>query len=372
MQRRHLFTPAVWLVLLSGACDRAWTPPTAPGEEPEVQFSRPAFVDICHELEPAGEWKRMTIAEPAVATHLRAHDDALTGGTTSKSGTQLDHDCLVVPLPELAVQTNRDGNWEIYGINADGSGLTNLTNHAGLDRDPSWSPDGRRIAFASDRDGDRNIYVMDADGSNVDQLTDDSAVEGEPDWSPDGSHIVFSRVAGSSTALWLMTSDGSDETQLTHPSSSQRDAQAVWSPDGTRISFVCQRAQPDICAIDPDGTNFTQLTQTGAEGNKRSWSSDGSKIYFSSGRTGPASAGGFEIWVMNADGSNPVRLTNNSVNDADPAISPNDMLIAFVSAVGDPGNWQLFIMNADGSGPVNISAEPSASFNQPDWRPDAR
>ena len=76
-------------------------------------------------------------------------------------------------------------------MNADGSGVARLTDSEATDADPAWSPDGRRIAFASDRDGGSNIYVMNADGSGVARLTDSSAGDYGPAWSPDGRRIAF-------------------------------------------------------------------------------------------------------------------------------------------------------------------------------------
>ena len=78
----------------------------------------------------------------------------------------------------------RDGNWEIYVMNADGSNQRNLTDHNEYDEHPSWSPDGTSIAFTSDRDGNWEIYVMNVDGSNQTRLTDNSAYDGYPSWSP--------------------------------------------------------------------------------------------------------------------------------------------------------------------------------------------
>ena len=84
----------------------------------------------------------------------------------------------------IAFESFREGNGDIYVMNADGSGLTRLTSDPALDSSPSWSPDGTRIAFESSREGNINIYVIDADGSNLARLTDDPAVDKDPVWSP--------------------------------------------------------------------------------------------------------------------------------------------------------------------------------------------
>jgi uncharacterized protein YraI len=84
-------------------------------------------------------------------------------------------------IRKIAFKSNRDGNWEIYEINADGSGLRRLTNHPATDESPTWSPDGQRIAFYSDRDGNGEIYVMNADGSSLTRITNHPSYDTSPE-----------------------------------------------------------------------------------------------------------------------------------------------------------------------------------------------
>ena len=125
----------------------------------------------------------------------------------------------------IAFTSNRDGDSEIYVMNADGSGVTRLTNSGG--DHPSWSPDGRRIAFTSNGDGDSEIYVMNADGSGVTRLTNNDAVGiNDFSWSPDGRRIAFTSNGDGDSEIYVMNADGSGVTRLTnsggyHPS---------WSP----------------------------------------------------------------------------------------------------------------------------------------------
>ena len=127
---------------------------------------------------------------------------------------------LDMPLPHglIVFESARDGNREIYVMNADGTGVARLTNHPESDGSPNWSPDGRQIVFTSSRTGDSEIYVMNADGSDVTRLTDNPRSDWLPDWSPDGRRIVFQRPVprdgdwenGWDFAIYVMNADGSD------------------------------------------------------------------------------------------------------------------------------------------------------------------
>ena len=250
----------------------------------------------------------------------------------------------------ITFATERDGDSEIYVMNADGSGVTRLTDNGIRDGEPTWSPDGRRIAFASERDGGPEIYVMNADGSDVVRLTDNSALDRSPAWSPDGRRIAFVSENSSFTAnIYVMNADGSKVARLTESEAGAADP--AWSPDGRKIAFASQGEESlNIYVMNADGSDIARLSDN-ADANDwdryPEWSPDGRHIAFASKRDGVVG-----IYKMSVDGSGLARLTDNA-GDYDPAWSPDGRRIAFASK--RDGDLDIYVMNADGSGVARLT-----------------
>jgi Tol biopolymer transport system component len=262
----------------------------------------------------------------------------------------------------IAFATDRDGNREIYSMRFDGGEETNLTNDAGDDSSPAWSPDGNRIAFATTRDGNAEIYVMDADGTDQTNLTNHPAPDTSPAWSPDGSKIAFVSTRDGNAEVYAMDADGTDQTNLTNDQDPQRDP--AWSPDGNRIAFVSTKAgNPDIYVMDVSGTGRTNITNSAGTDSEPAWSPDGARIAFTSTRDGNA-----EVYVMGSDGAAAVNLTGDPAEDGAPVFSPDGgTRIAFTSA--REGDDDVYLMSAlDGSDPANILHQDGAD-GPASWQP---
>lgn len=163
---------------------------------------------------------------------------------------------------------------EIFLMNADGSGLTRLTNNGSVDEFAHLSPDGTRVVFESQRDGNAEIYVMNSDGSNQVRLTSAPGSDGEPSWSPDGTRILFTSDRTGSLELFTMAPDGTAVTQVTTASGATLQI-GRWSPDGQRVSFVRQSGGiHSIWTAKADGTDARKLrTPSGSITSEvvRSW-----------------------------------------------------------------------------------------------------
>jgi Tol biopolymer transport system component len=262
---------------------------------------------------------------------------------------------------KIAFMSDRDGNFEIYVINADGTGLIRLTNDPASDGSPSWSPDGRRIAFVSDRDGNSDIYVMNANGTGQVSLTDNPANDWDPSWSPDGRRITFVSDRDGNSDIYVMDADGTGLTRLTNDPA--WDCCPSWSPDGQRIAFASTRDDGgwDIYLMNTDGTSVVRLTDAPLNDWDPSWSPDGRRIAFVSDRDGAP-----EIYVMNADGTGLVRLTNDRDADRHPCWAPDGRRIVFTS--NRDGNNEIYVMNADGTGLARLTYDPAGDW-QPSWSP---
>jgi Tol biopolymer transport system component len=254
---------------------------------------------------------------------------------------------------KIAFAGKRGENWNIYVLTIGSGQVERLTSSRGADTFPAWSPDGRTIAFMSNRGGsapENNIYLVDGDGKNERRFTRDIDHTEYPSWSPDGMFLVFSgrgktplrsvRGPASDTGafpveIFVARSDGKGVRQLTNE-------KAVsflpnWSSSGKLIAFSSNReagpnqlGEVQIYTMTVDGSRIRQLTRLKAQSSAPKWSPDNSKIVFHSSVPIERAKNSkewrlfrpAELYVMDADGSNLIRLTNNEVDDYFPAWRP--------------------------------------------------
>jgi len=245
-----------------------------------------------------------------------------------------------------------------------GSSVVDISKGSHRDAWPSWSPDGHKIAFLGDDVNFGNIYIMDADGSNRTKVLDSNHRSFKDlAWSPDGTRIAFAVMGGVATCAL----DGSDFTYIVPPAIGEQSQGLSWSSDGSKIAFAATSAGWDIYVVDADGGNEVKLSSQDTEDRSPSWSPEGSKIVFNAlTHTG---GGRWNIYVMDADGSDRTRLTDDEglVSDRCPVWSPDGSRIAFISdRYGYP---QIYLMDADGGNVIRLT-ETSTSVESLAWSPD--
>jgi len=209
-----------------------------------------------------------------------------------------------------------DANYEICTVDIDGGNFTRLTNNAFMDVYPTWSPDDGRILFLSWRDTDLDIYIMNADGDSARLFYNSGSHDGDIGWAAD--IIVFT----TGSRIWKMSGDGADPTQVTDPPRAGEwgnanlpfgDYDPKLRRDGAKIVF--ERLEDDasvhgnynIFVIDSSGAGETRLTDNGYSQGLPNWSYAGDKIVYTVAAINDV--GAFDLYVMNADGSNNHNVT---------------------------------------------------------------
>jgi Tol biopolymer transport system component len=245
--------------------------------------------------------------------------------------------------------------WDIWVANPDGTGRRNLTHDAAEDTDPAWSPDRRRIVYASStlsrcqESGCRfDLYAIGRAGRHRVRLTSTPQDEREPDWSPDGTGIAYTRSVGvggvfrahPQSRVWVMRADGSGQRRLTDDDAFAPD----WAPDGNRLLYLREArsgGNPRLYVINADGSGRQRIGNAQVWGRSARWSPDGTRIALTKQDA---------IWVVNADGSGLRRLTQSGVY---PEWTPDGRHLIFftASATGGP---ELRRIDADGRNEIAL------------------
>lgn len=253
-------------------------------------------------------------------------------------------------------------------LTLDRSSMVNLTNNLADDRYPSWSPDNTRIAFTSDRNGDPDIFVMNANGTSQVGLTEDPALDIQPSWAADGQRLAFATNRDGNFEIYTMTDSGAELTNITNNVAD--DLRPTWQrlppqPFSERLLFSASilDEQSNIYAINPSGSNLTALTTDPlVEDTTPNWSSDGKQIAFASNRNG-----NMDIFVADDNGVQPDPLVMTPGRDIHPAWSPDDAWIGFET--NRDGNWEIYMVRNDGTGLTNLTNHPSNDGNIA-WAPN--
>jgi Tol biopolymer transport system component/serine/threonine protein kinase len=237
------------------------------------------------------------------------------------------------PEGKIAFTSHEHTTQDIYVINADGTGLTQLTRVGREDTGPAWSPDGSQIAFVSDRGSAEGeaIFVMNAtDGSAQRLLTDGPGHDGSPAWSHDGTMIAFASERAGTQKVFIYDIDTGQVRQLT--TGTGTDGRPSWSPDDQQIAFSRDELNTShIYVINLDGTGERRLTKPITGGTNPTWSPDGDRIAYVGIRRGNR-----DIFLISPDGRTESRLTRTIADERDPSWSPEGDQMVYAYDVGHP------------------------------------
>ncbi len=281
---------------------------------------------------------------------------------------------------QIAFASSSSGIPQIYLVNLDASGLTQLTSMEGGACQPDWSPDGAKIVFISPCPAraeftetlykDSSLYVMNADGSDIQLLTAGSGFE--PAWSPDGKRIAFTSLRDGKKDIYVLTLESGAVTRLTTVSGDvQENSQPAWSPSGEQIVYMVKRFNAyQVWVMNEAGQGNTQVARSGQSYSDYlpAWTPDGETILFSQKAAGVTS----RAWLMSipyADlaAKDPSRLNlPRPIEDVD--VSPDGIWLVFES-VDNNGNRDIYLIMLGGGSRTRLTTDPAVDFD-PAWRPN--
>ncbi len=350
-------------MILLAACGPAGQAPASPPPLPTLVFTLPGDATETPALPPSPTipWT----ASPTRPTHtpLVRTPPTATSSPVPPTPTTLPKLYATRTDQRIAFVSERSGQVDIYTMNPDGSDVVQVTNDELEDYYPSWSPDGKRLAYVcyTTEGGPQSeytiqrakIFTINIDGRGRHVLLDMTGSELYPSWAPDGRRIAYS-----AHDLYVVDVNGGPPTQLVFASLTVKLHQPAWSPDGRRLVFTSEGRT---------GTNTIQLVTLGmpgwqslAAGWDPAWSPDGTRILF------VASAGdNYQLFVIDATGENLRQLTSDPTDHYNPDWSPDGTRIVYSN--GSSHDSEIYVMDADGSNPVNVTNHPGLdSF--PVWR----
>jgi Tol biopolymer transport system component len=242
-------------------------------------------------------------------------------------------------------------------MNEDGSDVKQITN-IGRVYDAHYSPDGTKIIFSrpAGRNGYNDIWTMNADGSNMVNLTNtQDNIEAFPSYSPDGTRIAYTFASPAGVEIYVSNTDGSNRKPLT---TGGYDLLPLWSPDGARVAFMSLRGAQvrggyQIWVVNAAGTNLKQVTSNATANEYPVWSPDSSQLAYSQ-----FAGNGWRVVAKNADGSGAERVVIASIGNTPGnstvvgAWKGNRILIG-----GYKGNWDVYMVNADGTNLAQLTTD---------------
>lgn len=268
------------------------------------------------------------------------------------------------PDVQIAYVSNHDGvDWDIH-IMEMGRGIDlTMTRSRTRDHSPTWSPDGKYIAFVSERDRNPEIYLMPTQGGSARRLTFNNTPDWQPTWLPDSQHIIY-RSSTSPDEIHMVDVHGGRPRRLIN--------QGVWglyalSPDGERIAFLAYRDQHwGIYLVNIDGSDLHALTSSRVSANDLAWSPDGSRIAYAS----LTPQGYRNIFIVDVKSAAVSNITNAVADERQPSWSPDGQSLAYYSS--SDGDYEVYMIDVHptaGGGVEGRNLRQLTDNNEADWQP---
>jgi len=250
---------------------------------------------------------------------------------------------------ELLYQSSRTGTADIWVLPIDGDSARQLTRDVRNDFSPTWSPDGQWVAFQSERGRQSDVWIVPAAGGKPLRVTDDEAVESDVQWVPGSKQIAFT-TGVTLTGLWSHSFADGSERRITPDSI--RVGNYDLSPDRTEVVYQVVRGGgvSDLQVIPVTGGTPRVLVAGSAQNAAPRWSPDGTKVLFMSNR-----AGNNDVWVIDATGGEPTRLTDWATDELDAAWSANGDSVYFTSLHDASPLFDLWEVSATGGEPTRVT-----------------
>jgi TolB protein len=254
-----------------------------------------------------------------------------------------------IAMTSIAFASTRSGAKEIWAMDYDGANPRPVTGHKSTSLSPDWAPGNARLAYTSFVGGPPGVYVADLGSGRKTPVATDGDQNISPSFSPDGRRVVFSRALGPNPEIYVADVGGGNLRQLTH--SQAIDTNPAWSPTGREIAFTSSRGgNPHIYLMDADGSNLRRISFEGDYNDGAAWSPEGDALVYASRR-----GGRFEIARTELATGETRALTSGEGSNESPSFAPDGRKIAYTSTRS--GSPQVWVMDADGSNPHQLTRE---------------
>jgi len=265
-----------------------------------------------------------------------------------------------IALTSIAFYSDRDGFKEVYLMDYDGHDQRRLTAHKSISMSPSWSGQGDTIAYVSFfAERGPALYLADVASGRKSPLVSEGSLNASPSFSPDGRRVAFARAIGSNIEVMVCDRDGSNVRRLTN--SSGIDTNPAWSPSGREIAFTSSRSgRPQIYVMDAEGSNLRRVTFEGEYNDGASWSPDGTRLAYST----RSERNRFDLAVVDLVSLAARRITSGGGSNEAPTFSPDGRRLAFTSTRA--GGTQVFSLRVSDGGDLEQLTFEGSNF-APDW-----